>query len=477
MTFVFWTLTATSLVLVGCASMAPEYRRPEPPVPARFGDASQLGVNGAQAVASLQWHEVFLDKRLQKSISTALENNRDLRLSWLRMERLQAQYRISQADMHPALQLQTSQSASRGRTSSGEAARVNRSATLGVGVSSWELDLFGRIRSLSDEALETFLASEQAQRSARISLVAEVASTWLAVGADQARLALAEQTLLSQRKTLELMRNKYQFGIASAVDLAQVQASVQSARADVAGFTTALAQSRHALELVVGASLGESELPTVDRTLEPIRLAPPPENLSSSVLQLRPDVLAAEHELKAANADVGAARAAFFPTIALTASSGRSSDALTHLFVKGGHTWSVLPGVTVPVFNQGAIRASLDAAEIQKKIRAAEYEKSIQRAFREVADALAVRANVSEQMAAQLELVAATETRYRLSELRYRSGVNSYLETLDSQRSFYNTQQALITLQLDEANNRVVLYKVLGGGADAVAWNVDGLGQ
>ncbi|MCD7098053.1 efflux transporter outer membrane subunit [Stenotrophomonas sp. MMGLT7] len=455
-------------VLSGCASMAPRYARPDAPVPQDFG-ALPAADAAAVPVAELDWRQVFLDPQLQQVIALALDNNRDLRVAMLNIEKARASYRIQRADLLPSVDASASHSAARSSaaTSSSGTSQVSRSVSAEVGISSWELDLFGRIRSLKNEALETWLATAQTQRDTRMSLVAEVAGDWLSVGAYRQRLALAQQTLGSQRETLKLTEARHAQGVVSGVDLAQVQSSVESARADVASYTTALAQARNALQLVVGAPVADALLPGSDAAGDAVALAPLPADLSSTVLLQRPDVLYAEHTLKAANADIGAARAAFFPTIALTASTGRGSDELSSLFDAGTRTWSFVPSITLPIFHAGALKASLDAARIEKDITVAQYEQAIQTAFSEVADALAARANIDEQLDAQRALVEVTQRSYTLAEARWRNGVDSYLDALDSQRSLYTAQQDLITLRLSEASNRVTLYKVLGGGADA----------
>ena len=455
-------------VLAGCASMAPSYARPDAPVPATFAD-SGTGSGDAADVATLDWRQVFLDPRLQQVIAQALDNNRDLRVAVLNIDKARAQYRIQRADLFPSVDLSGSQSASRSSASTSSSGRseVGRTYSADVGISSWELDLFGRIRSLKNEALETYLATAQTQRSTRMSLVAEVAADWLTVAADQQRLALAQQTLASQRQTLKLTEARHQEGIASGLDLAQVQTSVESARADVATYTTQLATSRNALDLVVGAPVTADTLPQATALERGVALAPLPSPLPSRVLLQRPDVLYAEHTLKSANADIGAARAAFFPTISLTASTGRSSTALSSLFDAGNRTWSFVPSISVPIFRAGALKAELDESKITRDVNVAEYEQAIQTAFSEVADALATRAQLDERMDAQRALVEVTQRSYTLADARYRNGVDSYLDALDSQRSLYSAQQDLITLRLTEASNRVTLYKVLGGGADA----------
>ena len=461
------SVTVCAIALASCASMAPRYTRPQAPVPAQFRDAP-AGESGARPVAALDWRQVFVDRKLRDVIALALDNNRDLRVAMLNIEQARATYRIQRAEMLPSIDASANWAAQRGSvyTSGMGLPLVSRSISAEVGFSAWELDLFGRIRSLKNEALQTWLATEQAQRSTRMSLVAEVAGDWLAVDAYRQRLALARQTLDSQRETLRLTELKHEQGVASGVDLAQVQTSVESARADVASYSIALAQARNALELVVGTPVSDELLPD-EKGGEAVALAPLPVHLSSDVLLQRPDVLYAEHRLEAANADIGAARAAFFPTVSLTASAGRSSDQLSNLFNAGTRTWSFVPSISIPIFHAGALKASLDVAKIEKQIEVANYEKAIQTAFSEVADALAARVNIGERIDAQHALVAVTQRRYMLADMRWRSGVDSHLDALDAQRSLYGANQTLITLQLEEATNRVTLYKVLGGGADA----------
>ncbi|WP_127171805.1 efflux transporter outer membrane subunit [Xanthomonas euvesicatoria] len=429
---------ACAIALSGCVSMAPHYARPDAPVPGVIGDTGSTGNagTGMPNAAAVDWRQVVTDARLQQVVALALDNNRDLRVAVLNIEQARAQYRIQRASLFPAVDATVSHTAQRAAaaTSFTGAPQIIRSASGEVGISSWELDLFGRIRSLKNQALETYLASEQTQRSTRLSLVAEVANDWLTVAADQQRLALAQQTLDSQRKTLRLTELQHDNGIASGLDLAQIQTSVESARADVANYTTQLAQSRNALNLVVGTPVPAALLPASDAIETGVALAPLPAQLESRVLLQRPDVLSAEHTLKAANADIGAARAAFFPTISLTANAGRGSDALSSLF-DGDHTWSFSPSVSLPIFRAGALKAELDVATLEKDITIAQYELAIQTAFSEVADALAERTQLEERMHAQ--------------------------------RTLYSAQQTLISLRLTEASNRVTLYKVLGGGADA----------
>lgn len=457
--------TACTLALAGCVSMAPRYARPDAPVPATFRDAPG-GSADAAGMATLDWRAVFVDPRLQQVIALALDNNRDLRIALLDIDKARAQYRIQRADLLPSIDATGSQTAQRSSAATSGTGRstVGRSVSADVGISSWEVDLFGRVRSLKNEALETWLATGETQRSTRLSLVAEVATDWLAVASDRQLLKLAQQTLESQRQTLKLTELRHQQGVTSGVDIASIQSSVESARSDVASYATRLAQARNALELVVGAPVADELLPDDAAFAAPVALAPLPANLSSDALLQRPDVLAAEHTLKAANADVGAARAAFFPTVSLTASAGHASSELSSLFDSGTRTWSFVPSISIPIFHAGALKADLDVARIEKNIEIATYEKTVQTAFGEVADALAERAHVDEQLDAQRALVDASQRAWTLADLRYRNGVDSYLDALTAQRTLYSAQQDLITLQLAEASNRVALYKVLGGG-------------
>ncbi|WP_291374239.1 efflux transporter outer membrane subunit [Acinetobacter sp. UBA6720] len=453
------------LGMTGCMNLNPEYSQPTSPVATSFNNQA-VGGSSSQPVADIQWRTIFLDTRLQKVIAMSLDNNRDLRMAMLNIDKARAQYRIQKADLYPSVSASVSQSASKAQSSSGQS-QISRSSEFSVGFTSWELDLFGRIRSLNTESLESYFATAETQRSSRMSLVAEVASDWLTIAAYQQQLRIAESTLASQEKTLKLTYAKYKEGISSALDYEEIKTSVDSAKADIASYKKALAQAQNALNLIVGTAVPAEFLPSNDIDLQSIRLAPIAENLSSSMLQNHPDVLYVEHLLKGANADIGAARAAFFPTISLTTTAGRSSSDLEKLFSAGTGTWSFIPTISVPIFQGGELKASLDSAKIQKNIYIAQYEKAIQTAFSDVADALAVRQNIEAQLDAQKDLVRSSERSYRLSTARYKEGLDSYLTALTAQRTYYSAQQELVTLVLEEATNRVTLYKVLGGGADA----------
>lgn len=475
--------TAISTLLAGCVSMAPQYQRPSASVAEQFGTTAVAGATANAVTAMPAWRDVFLEPRLQQAIALALDNNRDLRVAMLQVEKDQAQYRIQRAAQLPSLDASGSISRSRisRAASDSGAAQISESDSLQLGISGWELDLFGRVRSLRDEALQTWLATSENQRAVRLSLVAQVATAWLAVDADQQALALATQTLDSQQRTLRLSEARHAQGMASGLDLSQVQSSVESAAVDLAKRSTQLAQDRDALQLLLGAPLDPALLPlppasTASVADDAVALAQLPSGLGSQVLLQRPDVLAAEHTLQAANADIGAARAAFFPSISLTANLGHGSDALSTLFAAGSRSWSFVPSITAPIFHAGALKASLDAARIGKDIGVAQYQKAIQQAFSEVADALAERQHIDQQLRAQQALVQANQRSYTLADARYRIGLEGYLQALDAQRSLYAAQQDLIALRQQEAGNRVTLFKVLGGGADARSEEVAGPG-
>ncbi|MGI0117884.1 efflux transporter outer membrane subunit [Zooshikella sp. RANM57] len=461
-----------TLTLAGCINLAPDYKQPDSPVTAEWRDtkAAQQGsgvTTKHNNVAAIQWQTYFQNPNLRQVISLALENNRDLRIALLNIEQARAQYGIQQADLWPSISISGNKTASRTPASNNSgSATISHQYEVGVGFSSYELDLFGRIRSLEDEALQSFLSTVETQRSTRISLIAEVANSWLTLATNLQLQALAQQTLNSQLSTLKLTQKMYNQGVASKLDLTQVQSSVESARVDVAAYQSQVAQDRNALELLVGNRVKDTLLPSVQLN-KPIALAPIPANLNSNVLLKRPDVLAAEHSLKAANANIGAARAAFFPSISLTASTGRSSNQLNDLFNSNNRTWSFTPSISLPIFNAGSLKASLKESKIKRDIAVAEYEQTIQTAFKEVADVLTIRSSLDAQMKAQKALVKANSSSFSLSSSRYRNGLDSYLDALDSQRELYSAQKSLILLQLTEYSNRVTLFKVLGGGADA----------
>lgn len=445
-----------ALALSGCVNLAPDYQRPTAPVAEQWPTTTSSTTR-----VDISWQSLFVDSRLRDTVALALANNRDLRVAALNVEYQQAQYRIQRAALLPAVS--ATADGTRQRALSNGSTSVSSQYSVGLGVSSYELDLFGRLGNLKDAALEQYLALEQTRRSTQISLVAEVASAWMTLAADQQLLKLANETYASQQQTYALVQQSHSLGGESGVSLAQARSTVESARADAANYASQVEQDRNALELLVGQRVDNSLLPD-DSQGNAALLVGVPAGLPSTLLQRRPDVLAAEHTLKAANADIGAARAAFFPSVTLTASGGSASSQLSGLFKGGSGAWSFAPSINLPLFNAGSNRASLDAAQVNQQIEVATYEKTLQTAFSEVADALSVRAHVNERLDAQRNLTDATQTSYTLSMALYKQGSDSFLDVLDAQRSLYSAQQSLISLQLAEQLNRVTLYKTLGGG-------------
>lgn len=457
-----------ALVLCAGCSLMPAYQRPAAPVAAQFPGQAAAPAE-ASVAAELGWQDLFVDARLRELIGLALTNNRDLRVAALNIEKARALYGVQRAATLPTVNASASGSGSRiaADQSATGSAMVTHGYSASVGLSAYELDLFGRVRSLNEQALQTFLAREETRRSTHISLVAEVASAYLTLAADQDRLRLARETLRAQGQSYELTRRSAEVGVASELTVRQAQTSVETARGDVASYTAQVAQDRNALALLLGTEVPERCLPD---GLGDVTTAvfggrdTLPVGLPSTLLQRRPDVLAAERQLQAANANIGAARAAFYPRIALTASAGYSSTQLDQLFKDGHGVWSFVPQVTLPIFDGGANRANLAGARVDRDIALAQYEQSIQTAFREVADALAVRATIDERLDAQASLVEASDASLQLSQARFQRGVDSYLNVLDSQRTLYTAQQSLIGVRLNRASNLVTLYKVLGGG-------------
>lgn len=454
------------MLLSGC-SLMPTYLQPAAPVPAAFSGESR-GASSA-AVADLAWRDVFTDPALRRVIELSLANNRDLRVAALNIEKARAQYGVQNAAMFPTVNASGSGTSSRtpaDLSPSGQAT-VSRQYSATLGFSAYELDFFGRVRSLSAQALEQFMATAEAQRSSHISLVAEVATSYLTLAADLDRLKLARDTLDSQNESYQLNQRSYDLGVASALTLRQAQTSVEAARVDVERYTAQVAQDRNALALLVGAEVPTELLPQSlpdGRSAASSPLATIAPGLPSDLLQRRPDILQAERNLKAANANIGAARAAFYPRISLTASAGNSSASLEDLFKSGQSSWSFIPQIYLPIFDGGANKANLKISQVNRDISLAEYEKAIQRAFREVSDALAQRSTLGRQLEAQQALVDATADSLRLSDARFKRGVDSYLGVLDAQRALYTAQQNLISTQLSRFTNLVTFYKAMGGG-------------
>jgi multidrug efflux system outer membrane protein len=485
---VSWVIAA--LLAAGC-TLEPKYNRPPPPVPQSFpdGEAYRAGAvvpttsagavaptSGAGTVAptagkpaaDIGWREFFTDARLQQLIQLTLANNRDLRVAALNVEAQRAQYRIQRADLLPTISATASESAQSVapylKSASLPIPSVIRQYTVGVGFTNYELDVFGRIRSLTHQQLEQYFGYEETRRSTQISLVAEVADDYLTLLADQELLRITQETLRSDTDSYTLTQRLAESGQATELDLRQAETAVDTARANLAQYTRQVAQDRNALELLVGAPLPQ-ELSDGGPPLEAQSFVEElPAGLPSDLLERRPDILSAEHNLRAANANIGAARAAFFPSVSLTGLFGTSSAQLSGLFGNGSKYWSFNPQLSVPLFAGGANIANLDLAKVQKNVQVAQYEKAIQTAFREVADALAARGTLQQQLEAQHALVDATGASYKLSEMRFHSGVDAYLTVLDSQRTFYSAQQGLVSVELTRLENLVSLYKALGGG-------------
>jgi multidrug efflux system outer membrane protein len=460
-------LAISAAVLSGC-SLIPEYQRPQAPVAAQYpqGPAYQATNAADQAAVEQGWREFFHDPALQRLIQTALVNNRDLKVAALNVEAFRAQYRIQRADLFPAIGANASGTRQRlpsAQAQSGQAS-ISSQYDVNLGISSYELDLFGRIASLSQQALETYLSTAQARRSTQISIVSSVANAYLTWQADRELLKLTENTLDAYEESLRLTTRSNQVGVASALDLAQARTSVQGARASLANYQRRVAEDENALVLLLGTGL-PTDLPE-PQSLDGDLLANVPAGLPSDLLTRRPDILAAEHTLLAANANIGAARAAFFPSISLTANAGTSSANLDGLFKSGSGSWAFTPTISLPIFNAGALRASLNYSEIQKDIGVANYEKAIQAAFQEVSDGLTARKTYVDQLQAQNDLVNASQDYYRLAERRYRIGVDSNLTFLDAQRSLFSNQQRLINDRLAQLQAEVNLYRALGGGWD-----------
>ncbi|OLF53512.1 AdeC/AdeK/OprM family multidrug efflux complex outer membrane factor [Pseudomonas chlororaphis] len=454
-------VATVALVLGGC-SLIPDYRQPAAPIAPQYPQGPAYAAASPSVEAGADWQALFHDPELQTLIRRALVNNRDLRVAALNVEAFQAQYRIQRADLFPAVSANAAGSRQRlpGKvTGTGQAAiKSSYSATLGV--SAYELDFFGRVRSLTQQTLLSYLATEQARHSAQLSLVANVANAYLTWRADQELLALTAKTLVADEQSLRLTQRSADAGKVSALDVSQAQTSVETARANLARYQRQIAHDLNNLTLLVGAPVDDA-LPA--RPLASDLVARVPPGLPSDLLQRRPDILQAEYQLQAANANIGAARAAFFPSISLTANAGTSSLELAGLFKGGSGGWTFKPQINLPIFNAGSLRASLDYAKLQKDIGVAQYEKSIQAAFQEVADGLAARQTYNHQLDAQRDLVAATQDYYRMAEHRYRTGADSNLVFLDAQRSLFSAQQGLINDRLAQLIAEVNLYTALGG--------------
>jgi len=473
-----WPL-AVAVLVSGCVNLAPAYQRPALPTPARSPQGPAYPAVAPSGQAPPGWREFFSDPKLKAVIELALANNRDLRVAVSNIAAARAQYRIQRASLYPQVGAQAGATFSQEPLSVLEGGALpptpgvstiynERIYNASLGVTAYQLDLFGKIRNLTKTAQEQYFATREARDAAQITLVSEVAADYLTLGSDRSLLKIAVDTLASGRATLDLTQHRFDSGVASQLDVSQADTTVEQARFDVARLTTQIAQDRNALELVVGASVSDDLLPgnvggevaVLDRL---------PAAVSSSVLLQRPDVLEAEDQLRGANANIGAARAAFFPDISLTGSGGFISLALSTLFKGASATWTFAPTVTQPIFDAGANRGALALAKAQRDVDIDQYEKAVQAAFREIADTLAQRGTIEEQLAAQRALTAASADSLRLSTARYERGADTYLNTLIAQRSLYAAQQTLVASQLARSVNLVTLYSALGGGLDTPA--------
>ena len=455
-------LAATALV-AACSSMAPKYERPTTPLAATWPQDGTT--EGTSAAPDVSWQSFFPDPRLRQLIALALQGNRDLKVAVLAIEQARAQYQIRNADRLPTVNAQAT--GSRTPNSSGGSTSIY---TAGLALSAWEIDFFGRIASLSDAALAQYLATEEGRKAAQISLVAAVANTWLSLVADEDLLAITRQTLNTRQESQRLARLRFDNGVTSQLDFRQAESLTESARVTLAQLQRQRELDENALVLLIGRPLPVSQQASAG--IDAIALPELPAGTPSDLLVRRPDIRQSEQLLVAANANIGAARAAFFPRIALTAGIGSASNELTGLFKGGSFGLTVAPSLLLPIFDAGRNRAGLQSATVAREIAIAQYERSIQAAFREVADALAGRRTLADQLQAQRAVAAAESARLRLSDLRYSNGVASYQDLLDAQRSLFAAQQALVQTRLAQLQSQVNLYKALGGG-----WTEEGVAK
>lgn len=451
-----------AVLLSACAALEPGYERPTLPTPNAWPESASAPTPGQAALPD--WRAFFADEKLTTLIALALEENRDLRIAALNIERARAQYGVQRAQSVPAVSAVGSGDIT-GVTPGGQGGQtVERQYSAGVGVTNFELDLFGRVRSLNRASLQRYFATADARDSVQIALIAEVANAYLSYAGDLELLRLARETADSQQQSLSLTEQRFEAGIASMLDVNRARTIVETARADVARFTAQTARDENALALLLGAPLPENLRPTAIADVR-FGVEELPPGLPSDVLLNRPDVREAEHGLRAANANIGAARAAFFPRITLTGFAGEIDPQFENLFSGvSNEIWSFAPQISIPIFQGGALTSQLGVATSDRDIAVAQYERAIQIAFREVADALATRAAIGDELAARERLAQAAGETYRLSDARYREGVDNYLSVLDAQRSAYAAQQGLVTARVARGTNFVTLYKTLGGG-------------
>ena len=466
------SLVATALLAGGC-SFIPAYERPAAPVPTTYAAGAANAADGATtlstavAASSVPWQDYFAEPRLRRLIEVALANNRDLRIAVLNIEQARATFQVRRADLYPGVGL----AANASRAPAASTGDLTNSFSVGLAISAWEIDFFGRIASLKEQALAQYLATEEGRNAAQVSLVAAVANGWLNLLADEELLELSRQTLASREESVRLTRMRLDAGVASELDFRQAESLTQAARATLAQQQRQRALDENALALLLGQSLPEDIRGTLagSRLAQAPVMAPLPAGLPSELLTRRPDIRQAEQQLIAANANIGAARAAFFPRISLTAQAGTASGELSGLFKDGSWGFTLAPSLLLPIFDAGRNQANLESAQASRGIAIAQYEKAIQTAFREVSDALAGQATLQDQAQAQHLQAQAEAARLQLADLRYRNGVSSYLDLLDAQRSLFAAQQAVVQVKLAQLQNQVALYKALGGGGGGAA--------
>jgi multidrug efflux system outer membrane protein len=469
------SLLAGLLSLQACTPLVSKYERPELPVQSAYPRTDVGKLSSLKAVAdveqkskkfSLSWQDFVRDAKLKEIINLALKNNRDLRVVALQVQKAQAQYQVSSADLFPKINATLANTATKTPANLSQSGQVSimHDYSAGLGFSSYELDMFGRLQSLKDSAFQQYLSTSEAAQTVRVSLIAQVATQYLTLSADRLRLQLAEQTLNAQQQTLEMDKRRFELGVISELDLSLSRSTVESAKVDIAKYKTLVAQDTNLLTLLAGAALPPELL--ISDFLDTPTVIETPAGIPSDLLAQRPDILDAEHQLIAANANIGAARAAYFPSISMTTFYGTASPALNGLFSARSRSWLFMPQINLPIFDGGRISANLKIAQSNQKIAINLYEKLIQNAFKEVADALALQENIKDELSSQKSLVQATELSLKLSQARYDNGIYSYLNVLDSQRSLYAAKQNLITLMLSSYTNEFTLFKALGGGSE-----------
>ena len=455
-------LTA-ALVLTGCVSMAPHYERPTSPVPATVGSVVENETSAS--VAATGWRDFFVDERLKSLIELALKNNRDLRVAVLNIEAARAQYGVQRADQVPNLNAGANMTRARAApdVSDVPGGVITENYAAQLAAASFELDLFGRVRSLSNAALESYFATREARDAVQVSLIAQVAQDYVAQLVAQENMAIASKALATREQTHKLVQLRFKVGVISAIDLRNNEVLIESAKADLATAKRSYEQAGNTLALLVGQAL-PADLPQGAALGQQLATNYLPVGVQSEVLLARPDIRQSEHSLRSANANIGAARAAFFPRITLTGEFGGASHDLDNLFLGVNRAWSFVPSISLPIFDAGRNSANLDLAHARKNIAVANYEKAVQTAFQEVSDALVARATYRDQLAAVQASNKAQSDRLRLVRMRYNNGIASALDLLDAERSSYSSDQTLLAVRQQQINNAITLYKVLGGG-------------